>query len=704
MPKRFGDCAIPVRMVSLRLMMYADSILLLAAGLVFGGFLIIISSVRRSSQMAAYISIISLLTALAAAMVAIIRRLGHSGIPGQSQSHILMFNWLPVPATAGTASAPMIAFGISSGSLNLAFFMLFLVIALLTQVHALGMLKHKSTYANYFAMGNLTAFLLLLAALSINVMQMYLLLALAMHAAWCMIAWSNRPPENVTARRVLLPHAIADALFLVGIIIFALHGSPLDHQILFGHASLRTYARLPAVNASMAPLGNWFPGLTWSSLGGVCVVAAALVKSGQFPFHTWVPETITGFYGANAMLAGTVIAGGGLLLLAHCASLLNLNAALTVAMMGATTQFCASAIALVQKDIKRTLTWLLIAQTGLNFLFFGSGDYAAGLLGALLTALIYCGLFLTAGTVLRATGGQRDITQLGGAWRRLPITAIVSGMLVLGGAGVGLSGMTVVMRNGLLHVHAYGWAIGEFGKYLYWVPCLMCYVTAFAMVRWWWLIFAGKSRGETLEDGELAVQTFPLLVLLVGAIIAGEPFVDLTGLFTHVMGLPAHKTLPAVPTGLGGMLLHPLEWLGLAALAVVALVYSGGMDRADKLRRRAGPNLVYRWLAADMYVADLFLAVLVLPVRLLGRAVAFLDRWIVEWLMVTAVVLTRLASILVAAAETGLNISFWERLDRPLGVASNRLAALKRDRPLIYIIAALVVLLALVLIALLFRS
>lgn len=358
----------------------------------------------------------------------------------------------------------------------------------------------------------------------------------------------------------------------------------------------------------------------------------------------------------------------------------------------------------MQKDIKRTVAWLLIAQTGLNFLFFGSGDYAAGLLGAVLTALIYCGLFLTAGTVLRASGGQRDMAQLGGAWRRLPITAIVSGMLVLGGAGVGLSGMTVVMREGLLHVHAYGWAIGEFGKCLYWVPVVMCYVTALAMARWWWLIFAGKARGEPLEEGELAVQTFPLLVLLVGAIIAGEPFVDLTGLFTHVMGSLGQNTLTHIPAGFGGMILHPLEWLGPAALAVVALVYAGGLEKADMLRRRAGPNLVYRWLAADMYFADLFLAVLGFPVRLIGRVMAFLDRWIVEWLMVTLAVLTRLASILVAAAETGLNISFWERLDRPASVAANRLGAIKRDHPLLYIVARWALLSGLVLLAVLIRN
>ena len=644
---------------------------------------------RRSAHTAAYISIISLLAALAAGLAAIIRRLAHAGVPGQSQPHSLLFTWLPLPGVAGTGGTPMIAMGISSGSLNLVFFMLFLFIVLLAQLHTLGMLKYKAIRPDYFALGTLTAFFLALAALSINVMQMYLLLELAIYTACSMMQWANRPPDRPIARRILLPHAIADALFLIGITIFALHGTPLDHQILFGHDPSRMSGVAGGMQQPIAALKGWFPGLTWRSLGGMCLVAAALAKSGQFPLHTWVPETITGLSGANAMLSGTLIAGGGLLLLAHCAGLLNLNAALTVAMMGATTQFCGSCIALVQKDIKRAVAWLLIAQTGLNFVFFGSGNEAAGLLGGLLTALIYCGLFLAAGTVLRASDGQRDITQLGGVWRRLPITAIVSGMLVLGGAGVGLSGMTEIMRQGLLHVHAYGWGIGEFGKCLYWVPLIMCYVTALALARWWYLIFAGKARGQPLEEGELAVQTFPLLILLVGVIIAGQPFADLSGLFAHVIGMPGVRHVRHIAAGFDGMLLRPLEWLGPAALAVVALVYAGGLQKADTLRRRPGPNLVYRWLAADMYFADLFFVLLGFPAQVIGKAAAFLDRWVVEWLLVTLAIVIRLASILVAAAETGLNVSFWERLERPAGTAAGQLRTLKRNRPVVYVLLAL---------------
>lgn len=688
----------PVWMGSLPSMIYANTILLLAAGFLLAGFLIIAGLARRSASTAAYISVISVLAALGAALGAIILRLAHAGVPGQSQSHSLLFNWLPLPGV-GTGGTPMIALGISSGSLNLAFFMLFLFIVLLVQVHTLGMLKYKSIPPDYFALGNLTAFFLVMAALSINAVQMYLMLELAIYTSCCMIQWTNRPPDRPIVRRILLPHVIADALFVLGITIFALHGTPLDHQLLFGHAPTRMAGFVPGIEQPIASLNHWFPGLTWRSLGGVCLVAAALAKAGQFPLHTWVPETVPGLSEANAMLAGTVIAGGGLLLLAHCVGLLNLNAALTVAMMGATTQFCGSCIALVQKDIKRAVAWLLIAQVGLNFVFFGSGNEAAGLLGGLLTALIYCGLFLASGTILRASGGQRDMSQLGGVWRRLPITAIVSGVLVLGAAGMGLSGMTDIMRQGLLHVHAYAWKIGEFGKFLYWVPLVMCYVTALALTRWWYLIFGGKARGQPLEEGELAVQTFPLLILLVGVMIAGQPFVDLSGLFAHVIGMSGIQHLRHIPAGFDGMLLRPLEWLGPAALAVVALVYAGGLQKADALRRRTGPNLVYRWLAADMYFADLFSVLVSFPVQVIGKAVAFLDRWVVEWMLVTVAIVIRLASILVAAAETGLNVSFWERLDRPAGGAASQLRLLKRNRPIVYVLLALVLLSVIALLA-----
>ncbi len=677
-------------------MLHTNYILLLAAGFVFGGFLIIAGSTGRTAPTAAYVSIGSLLAALAGGIVAIIRRLGHAGNPGQGASHALVFSWMGLPGAAGSSPAVEMQWGISGGAVNLAFFMMFLLIFLLTEVHALALLKSKTLRPAYFALGNLTAFFLLIAALSINTVQMYLSLELAAYAAWYMIGYSSRPADRIMARKILLPLWIADALFIAGMAIFTLHGSPMDRQILFGHVSLSAGG---STEILIPFYSHWFPGLTWRSLGGVCLVAGALAKAGQFPFHTWFPETISGFSGANAMLAGTLVSAGGVMLLARMMGLLNLNAALTVAMMGATAQFCAGWMALVQKDIKRTLAWLLIGQTGLNFLFFGSGDYTTGLLGALLTGLVFTGLFLAAGTVLRANGGQRDITLLGGAWRHLPITAAATALLVVMDAGVGFSGITSVVRNGLLHVHAYGWAIGEFGRFLYWSPVVMSYVIALAMARWWWLVFAGKPRGETLDEGELAAQTFPLLVILVGILIAGQPFIDMSGLLTHLLMAAPVAAVSHIPAGLSGMMLRPLAWLGPAALAVAALVYAGGLGVADFLRRIAGMNLAYRWLMADMYFPDLIIAVIGFPVRCASRLVAFMDRWVVEWLLVTLAVLMRMVSILVAAGEIALNSSFWERLGRWVERALMRLEAQRRRNAAAFMITGVIMLIAVVLLA-----
>jgi NADH-quinone oxidoreductase subunit L len=678
-------------------MLHANDILLLATGFVFGGFLIIAGSTGRSATAAAYVSIGSLVAALAGSIVAIIRRLGHSGNPGQGASHALLFSWLQWPATAGYHRVAAMQWGVSSGALNLAFFMMFLLVLLLTQVHALALLKSRTLRPAYFAISNLAAFFMLMGALAINVVQMYLSLELAAFAAWYLIGYTSRPAERITARKILLPLWIADALFIAGIAIFTWHGSPVDHQILFGHAPLSAGS---STELLIPFFSHWLPGLTWRSLGGVCLVAGALAKAGQFPFHTWFPETITGFSSCNAMLAGTLVAASGVMLLARMLGLLNLNAELTVAMMGATAQFCAGLMALVQKDIKRALAWLLIGQTGLNFLFFGSGDYASGLLGALLTGLVFTGLFLAAGTVLRANGGQRDMTLLGGAWRRLPITAAVTAVLVVMDAGAGFSGMTAVVRNGLLHAHGYAWAIGEFGRFLFWCPVLMSYVMALALARWWWLVFAGKSRpgASGMEEGELAVQTFPLLVILVGTLIAGQPFIDLAGLLGRLL-VAAPVAAAHIPAGLSGMMLRPLAWLGPAALAVVALIYAGGLGVPDTLRRTAGVNLIYRWLMADMYFPDLIIAIFGFPVRCASRVIAFIDRWAVEWLLVTLSVLMRMVSIFVVAAENALNSSMWERHGRSVERILTRLDILRRRHTVTFMISGVVVLVIVALLA-----
>src|SRR5260221_9136994 len=93
-----------------------------------------------------------------------------------------------------------------------------------------------------------------------------------------------------------------------------------------------------------------------------------------------------------------------------------------VATVGALTALFAATIALVQPDIKKVLAYSTISQLGYMFLGVGSGAYASGIFHVMTHAFFKGLLFLCAGSVMHALGGEQDMNKMGGLWKKLPIT------------------------------------------------------------------------------------------------------------------------------------------------------------------------------------------------------------------------------------------------------------------------------------------
>src|SRR5208337_2605600 len=86
------------------------------------------------------------------------------------------------------------------------------------------------------------------------------------------------------------------------------------------------------------------------------------------------------------------------------------------------TALFAATIAIVQPDIKKVLAYSTISQLGYMFLGVGSGAYASGIFHVLTHAFFKALLFLCAGSVIHALGGEQDINKMGGLRKHLPIT------------------------------------------------------------------------------------------------------------------------------------------------------------------------------------------------------------------------------------------------------------------------------------------
>lgn len=147
---------------------------------------------------------------------------------------------------------------------------------------------------------------------------------------------------------------------------------------------------------------------------GWLLVLGAVTKSAQFPFHTWLPDTMETPTPVSALMhAGIVNAGGYLIIRMSPLVALAPQALLTLAVIGAFTASFAGVIMMTQPSVKRALAYSTIAQMGFMMLQCGLGAFSAAMLHILAHSLYKAHAFLSSGSVVSqslATAGAKNPT------------------------------------------------------------------------------------------------------------------------------------------------------------------------------------------------------------------------------------------------------------------------------------------------------
>jgi NADH-quinone oxidoreductase subunit L len=128
-------------------------------------------------------------------------------------------------------------------------------------------------------------------------------------------------------------------------------------------------------------------------------------------------------------------------------------------------------------------------------------------------------LFLCAGSVMHALGGEQDMNKMGGLWRRLPITFAT--MLIATFAIAAFPPFSGFFSKDLILEAAY-----ESGHFWLWLlGVITAGLTSFYMFRLIFMTFFGESRVEPDKEHHLhespAVMTIPLVVLAILATVGG---------------------------------------------------------------------------------------------------------------------------------------------------------------------------------------
>jgi NADH-quinone oxidoreductase subunit L len=277
--------------------------------------------------------------------------------------------------------------------------------------------------------------------------------------------------------------------------------------------------------------------------------------------------------------------------------------------VGVATAFFAATIALVQTDIKKVLAYSTISQLGFMFLALGVGAYGVAVFHVYTHAFFKACLFLGAGSVIHALGGEQDVRRMGGLWRRIPFTFWTFAIATAAIAGLPpLAGF--FSKDEILW---YAFASERGGSPLLWaIASFTALLTAFYMFRLLWLTFLTPSRMSHEVEHHVHESPWSMTgVLVVLAVLSA------VGGFFHV-NLFLEPIMPLPETD------HALEHLelplivlavvtGLAGLAAAVYVYRSGLDRAEGLARRfAG---AHRLLSGKYFVDELYEAVLGRPLH-----------------------------------------------------------------------------------------
>ena len=188
-----------------------------------------------------------------------------------------------------------------------------------------------------------------------------------------------------------------------------------------------------------------------------------------------------------------------------------------VAIIGCATALFAATIGLVQTDIKKVLAYSTVSQLGYMFLACGVGAFSAGVFHLMTHAFFKGLLFLAAGSVIHAMGGEQDMRKMGGLRKKIPVTFWTMFMATLAIAGApGFSGF--FSKDEILlaaqRVSTPLWILGVFTAGL----------TSFYMFRLLFLTFFGTERYDEhhLHVHESpSTMLAPLVVLAILAVAGG---------------------------------------------------------------------------------------------------------------------------------------------------------------------------------------
>nr|AWV85012.1 NADH dehydrogenase subunit 5 [Anopheles funestus] len=156
---------------------------------------------------------------------------------------------------------------------------------------------------------------------------------------------------------------------------------------------------------------------------GALVMLAAMTKSAQIPFSSWLPAAMAAPTPVSALVhSSTLVTAGAYLLIRFNDLLMNWWMSQFLLLVSGLTMFMAGLGANFEFDLKKIIALSTLSQLGLMMSILSMGFYKLAFFHLLTHALFKALLFMCAGSIIHNMKNSQDIRMMGSLSMSMPLT------------------------------------------------------------------------------------------------------------------------------------------------------------------------------------------------------------------------------------------------------------------------------------------
>jgi NADH-quinone oxidoreductase subunit L len=480
-------------------------------------------------------------------------------------------------------------------------------VGFLIHIYSVGYMWEDPSYYRFFSYLNLFMFFMLTLVLANNYLLMFIGWEGVGLASYLLIGfWFTKDSAASAGKKAFIVNRIGDFGFLIALFLLIKHFGSLNFDQVF---------------QGVTPLSVETAGAGLLTAIGLLLMLGACGKSAQIPLYVWLPDAMEGPTPVSALIHAATMVTAGVYMVSRSHLIFERAPAalMVVAIIGTLTAFFAATIGIAQTDIKKVLAYSTISQLGYMFMACGVGAFSAGIFHLMTHAFFKGLLFLGAGSVIHAVGGEQDMRKMGGLRSYIPWTFLTMSIATLAIAGIPpLAGFW--SKDEIL------WKAYQVSPVYWGIGVVTAFITSFYMFRLWYMTFFGDYRGQVDAHGHGShgedhghgephespmVMLVPLMILALLSLFGG--FVGWGNHFEHFLApvFGATEAVEASSHGTELLLMGVSVAVALAGWWLAYLLYYKRQDLPQKIADSLGG--FYQTVVHKYYIDELYATFFVRP-------------------------------------------------------------------------------------------